>query len=311
MMIGFGCSLQLNRFGKHMKQPKGIIIGFLSQFVIMPFLCWFLTEHGNLEDHLNVALILIGCCPGGAGSNMICYIFQMDIELSVAMTTCSSIAAIGLMPLNCYIYLEWMKNISFEFDWIGLIVSCLVVVFGTLFGMLINLKFSRYACKLEKLGIISMVGIGLGTFINNSMSDVQLWNYKPSYIYLLTAAPFVLGFIIGFIISFATKLNKASCIAVATETGLQNSVLAVAVISLTFKYVLVFRSLFHARIVHVRICLFFFFFSFCLIQMTHTQTKKQKNKEMKSYVKKQQDYQYYTVHFLWYLEHYFHLYFFI
>ena len=157
-MIGFGCSLKLNKFIEHVKKPKGIIIGFCCQYLIMPFISWLVSKLLELDDHLAVALIVVGCCPGGAISNILCYSLQMDIELSIAMTSASSIAAIGMMPLNCYFYLKAVNDIDFEFDWAGLIISCLVVVFGIIFGLYLNWKYTRYSFKIEKLARISMLG---------------------------------------------------------------------------------------------------------------------------------------------------------
>ena len=241
MMVGFGCSLDVEKFKEHIKKPKGIIIGFLSQYLIMPFICWCLTVVGDLEDHYSVALILIGCCPGGALSNMVCYIFRMDIELSIAMTTCSSIAAIAMMPLNTYIYVKVVNDVSFVFDWWGLIISCLVVVCGTITGLMINVKFVEYTLKFERLARIMMVIIIIGSFVNNSLSNVPLWRYKPSYIYAMIITPAIAGSFIGFTASYLLKLPKPSCIAVANETGFQNAVLAIAIITLTYKF----------RIIHV------------------------------------------------------------
>ena len=236
LMTGFGCSLHFDKFKQHIKKPKGIIIGFLSQYLLMPFICWFLTEISGLDDHLQVALILIGCCPGGAISNIICYIFRMDIELSIAMTTCSSTAAIVMMPLNTYLYVEVVSDVEFEFDWSGLVISCLVVVFGTLFGLIINVNFYQYSIRFERFGMIAAISIGIGTLLNNMQSDVPLWNYNPAYIYVIIFAPIVIGYCFGFTLTRCLKLDKASTIAVSNETGLQNTVLAIAIITLTYKF---------------------------------------------------------------------------
>ena len=236
MMVGFGCSLHLDKFQEHIKKPKGIAIGFLSQFLVMPFVCYSLAEISKLDAHLQVALILIGCCPGGALSNMCCYIFRMDIELSVAMTTCSSLAAIFMMPLNTFIYIKVVDNTKFTFDWIGLIVSCLVVVFGTLFGLFLNYKYYQHSLKVEKVGRITMIIIIIGSFVSNATSGVPLWKYEPRYIYAIILAPAAIGGLLGLSASLILRLPKPSCIAVANETGFQNVVLAMAIITLTYKF---------------------------------------------------------------------------
>ena len=237
MMIGFGCSLEIDKFRDHIKKPKGIILGFLLQYLIMPCTCFFLSKF--LEpygDHYAVALILIGCCPGGGMSNMISYILRMDIELSIAMTTCSSIGAIIMMPLNTYIYVRLLNNVSFVFDWTGLIVSCLTVVLGTLTGLLVNVKFYKYSLWLEKLAVLCMLVLIAGAFIGNGNSNTPIWEYNWIF-YVVLWLPPIIGGMIGFLVSLMVKLpKKSSSVAVHNETGLQNGVLALAIILLTYKF---------------------------------------------------------------------------
>jgi predicted Na+-dependent transporter len=41
----------------------------------------------ELSNIHRIALVLLGCCPGGAMSNILCFLSRADIDLSVAMTT--------------------------------------------------------------------------------------------------------------------------------------------------------------------------------------------------------------------------------
>ncbi len=42
-----------------------------------------------------LGLFVLGCCPGGTGSNFWCILLGGDINLSITMTFISTIAALG------------------------------------------------------------------------------------------------------------------------------------------------------------------------------------------------------------------------
>ena len=106
VMLGLGASLEIKEFLLKLKKPTGIILGAILQFLFMPSCCYLLTQIFQIDGILSVGIILIGCCPGGALSNIVCYLFMQDITLSIAMTTFSSLLALAFVPLNLYIYLE-------------------------------------------------------------------------------------------------------------------------------------------------------------------------------------------------------------
>ena len=105
-MLGLGASLEIKEFLLKLRKPTGIILGAILQLIFMPSMCYSLTQIFHIDGNLSVGIILIGCCPGGALSNIVCYIFMQDITLSMAMTTFSSLLALAFVPLNLYIYLE-------------------------------------------------------------------------------------------------------------------------------------------------------------------------------------------------------------
>jgi len=45
-----------------------------------------------------LGLFVLGCSPGGTGSNFWCILLKGDINLSITMTFISTVAALGMMP---------------------------------------------------------------------------------------------------------------------------------------------------------------------------------------------------------------------
>ncbi|PKC53282.1 SBF-domain-containing protein, partial [Rhizophagus irregularis] len=63
VMFGMGMTLKLNDFKLVVKYPKGVILGVLAQFIIMPLLAFGLAVAFQLPPELAVGVILVGCCP--------------------------------------------------------------------------------------------------------------------------------------------------------------------------------------------------------------------------------------------------------
>ncbi|CAM1310932.1 Uncharacterised protein g5559 [Pycnogonum litorale] len=99
-----GCLTKPHIILYHIRRPVGISIGVASQFIIMP-LCAFSIAHAmKLPALESISLLVLSSTPGGAISNMFAYWARGDINLSIAMTSASTCLALGMMPLNLYLY---------------------------------------------------------------------------------------------------------------------------------------------------------------------------------------------------------------
>jgi predicted Na+-dependent transporter len=106
LMLGLGVTVDLPHFKQHFQTPKGILIGLFSQFAAMPAIAYCISYLYDLQPLHKVALVMTGCCPGGAMSNILCFFARADLDLSIAMTTASSIGSVVLMPMNIFIYVQ-------------------------------------------------------------------------------------------------------------------------------------------------------------------------------------------------------------
>ena len=104
IMFGMGSSLTAENFKYVARNPVGILIGFASQFGVMPALAWFLATILNFPPAIALALVLVGCLPAGTTSNLFAYFSRGDVALSISMTTCSTIAATFMMPILLGVY---------------------------------------------------------------------------------------------------------------------------------------------------------------------------------------------------------------
>jgi len=177
-----------------------------------------------------------GCCPGGALSNVLCYVFKADITLSIAMTTCSSLVSVGMLPLNCFIYIKLAGKVSLNYDWFGMIITTVIVILGTLSGLFISTKYPQYSHRMERFARVNMWIIIIGTIAVNNLSGGGLFRKTyPGAVYVVSILPSIFGCAYAIGVTTLLGLPKPARLAVAVECGLQNQILALSILTLTIK----------------------------------------------------------------------------
>ena len=142
VMFGMGLTIKPDDFVIVFKQPKNVIIGCLSQFTIMPLLAFVLGKLFKIDDALLVGLVLVGTCPGGTSSNVMSFLAQGDVALSVGMTSVSTILAPILTPAITYLLLRTTVDID-AFSMFFSIIQVVIVPIGL--GFIVNkLFYKRY-----------------------------------------------------------------------------------------------------------------------------------------------------------------------
>ena len=220
IMLGMGLTLSWNDFALVAKTPSWVVLGMLLQFTVMPLLGWGLGILFQLPPFFAVGLILVACCPGGTASNVIAFLANANVALSVAMTTCSTFGAILLTPFLT----ASLSGSYLDVDAWGLFYSTLkVVLVPVALGVLLNQYSNRLtqrilpyapatAVVLIVLIVASIIGQGKEIILSSGLNLIAA-------ILLLHFFGFVLGFFLSKIILKNTAVSKT----IAIEVGMQNS----------------------------------------------------------------------------------------
>ena len=220
IMLGMGLTLSWNDFALVAKTPSWVVLGILLQFTVMPLLGWGLGILFQLPPFFAVGLILVACCPGGTASNVIAFLANANVALSVAMTTCSTFGAILLTPFLT----ASLSGSYLDVDAWGLFYSTLkVVLVPVALGVLLNQYANRLtqrilpyapatAVVLIVLIVASIIGQGKEIILSSGLNLIAA-------ILLLHFFGFVLGYFLSKIILKNTAVSKT----IAIEVGMQNS----------------------------------------------------------------------------------------
>lgn len=231
IMFGMGMTLRIEDFKEIFRRPKEIFIGVAAQFLIMPLLAYFLALIFNLPPELAAGVILVGTCPGGTASNVMTYLAQGDLALSVSMTMTTTLLA----PIVTPFLTLWLAGAWIDISLSAMMISILQIVIAPIFlGIIINHFFRDFVRKITILlptvsiiAILLIVGGVVG--VNSSkILDVGL------ILMLVVMLHNVCGYALGFAVAKAFNMNIAKAKAISIEVGMQNSGLAVSLAMLHF-----------------------------------------------------------------------------
>ncbi len=232
VMLGMGITLNINDFKKLAPLKNLILIGLALQFTIMPFSAWIISLGYGLSLPLLTGMLLVGTCPGGTASNVICYLANGNVALSLALTSCSTLFAIVATPFLTWLYL----GESVEVPITSMILTMLkVIVVPVSLGMLINYFLGRkLEAALKIFPSISILSICLIIAIIIALNQLRL----QSIAFIVIAAVVLhntIGLLAGYIFSKLLGYSNKIARTMAIEVGMQNSGLAVALASQYFQ----------------------------------------------------------------------------
>lgn len=232
VMLGMGLTLTFKDFAEVTKNPKSVIIGVISQFVVMPSVAYGLAKVFNLPPDLAIGVILVGCCPGGTSSNVMTYLARGNTALSVACTTISTLLAPVLTPAIFYLFASQWLEINATAMFISVLQMVLLPIFvGVVIRTIFKQKVEQFS---QTMPLISVIAIVLIVTAVVSVSRDRIIE-SGLLIFAVVALHNGLGYLIGYLASRLFKLPIADSKAVAIEVGMQNSGLGAALAALHFK----------------------------------------------------------------------------
>src|SRR5688572_17225082 len=99
VMFGMGIQMKLKDFSGLAQTGKGVAIGLLCHFSIMPLMGLLLTKIFHFDAEIAAGIILIGSCSSGLASNVMVYLAKANLVLSVIVTAMATLVAPLLTPL--------------------------------------------------------------------------------------------------------------------------------------------------------------------------------------------------------------------
>ena len=225
VMFGMGTTLEPAAFRRVLERPRDLAVGTALQFGLMPFIAWSVARVLGLDADLAAGLILVGACPGGTASNVICYLARADVALSISLTTVSTLAAVIATPLLTQLYAGRIVEVQTA----AMIASIFkIVLVPVALGVTLNrVAGARLDPVRRVFPLVSTAAIVLIIAIIVAASRDRLAALSGAVV-AAVALHNGAGLAAGYASARVLGMDRARCRTLAIEVGMQNSGLGVA-----------------------------------------------------------------------------------
>ena len=178
VMFGMGIQMSLKDFTGLAQTGKGVAIGLLCHFSIMPLIGWALTRIFHFEPEIAAGVILIGSCSSGLASNVMVYIARANLVLSVIVTAMATMAAPFLTPLLIKLLAGTLVKIDFVNMMMEIIKIVIVPIFAALLHDFLKTASAKGRQTVVVLFIIALLWLGFVLFggwrlLEESIASIQ------------------------------------------------------------------------------------------------------------------------------------------
>lgn len=223
IMFGMGTTMSYRDFLGIFKSPKGVFIGVLGQFILMPLIGFALAGLSSFPPEIAAGMILIGCVPGAVASNVIAYLAKANVALSITVTAATTLFAPFLTPIFMKVLAGSYLEIN-VLDMMWDIMKMVILPIGL--ALMFNEFLGKSAKALEKImPLVSMFGIAFIIIIVTAMGRDSLLAVGPVLL-LFVFAHNVLGYSSGYWLARIFKMDERDCRTIAITVGMQNGGMA-------------------------------------------------------------------------------------
>jgi len=243
IMFGVALGIKTKNFVDVFRKPGSVVVGFLSQFVLLPALTFLVVVafRDYITPTVGLGMILVAACPGGNISNFMTSLSKGNAALSVSLTAIATMVAVVLTPLNFAVYGNWFTKIlaadaaslvrPLEIDPVEMFKAVLILLgIPLILGMSFNYKFPLTTGKLIKPMQILSIMLFLGMVFILFRKNYDFFLQYIKFIFIIVLIHNSLAFLTGFSIATLTRRSKADRRAITIETGIQNSGLALVLL---------------------------------------------------------------------------------
>jgi len=167
VMFAIALDLKLSDFRALAKAPKPLLVGMLSQFIVLPALTFGLLLIFRPQPSIALGLILVAACPGGNISNFITHRAGGNVALSVSMTAIATFAALIMTPANIALWGNLYAPTrgilqSIEIDPVSMAITVgFMLLLPLLVGIALNSFRPEIAARIRK----PMQWLSMGIFV--------------------------------------------------------------------------------------------------------------------------------------------------
>ncbi|XP_011303911.1 P3 protein [Fopius arisanus] len=237
LYINFGCAMDWSVCRETLSRPIGPLIGGVCQFLLMPLLAFGIGRVLFPDNpEMQIGIFFTGISPSGGASNIWTVLLEGNLNLSIAMTSLSTLASFATMPFWIFTlgkYIFDSGNLVVPYKRIAYIAVGLVLPLGV--GYFIQKKFPRLSSVMVR--IMKPFSVVLILFIVTFAIFTNLYLFELFSFQIVLSGMGLpwLGFICGWLAMMICRQPRADVRAIAIETGIQNTGIAIFLLRFSLK----------------------------------------------------------------------------
>ncbi len=229
IMFGIALDIKIVDFKRLLKNPKIVLVGLLSQFILLPFLTFIAICIIKPYPSFALGMMLVAACPGGNVSNFFSKMANGNAALSVSLTAFATLISLLMTPFNLQFWGSLyeptnliLKSVSLNpFELFKLVL--LILGIPIILGMTVNHFHPVMAKKINKILRPFSIIFFLLLIIIALYDNADIFKNYILLVLFLVVFHNVFAFFIGYFTAKSFKLNNKDCKTISMETGIQNS----------------------------------------------------------------------------------------
>jgi BASS family bile acid:Na+ symporter len=229
IMVGLGLSLTPADFKRIVDYPKAVLIGLITQMLLLPAICLLIADFFQLEPALAVGLMLLAAAPGGPSANLYSHMAGGDVALNVSLTALNSVLSIfsiaWIVNLSLAYFMQAEAYVPMQFQ--KVLEVCVMIITPICLGMWIRHRYATFAQRMEgKVKLISGVFLGL-LIVLAGLKEIDHLMHDIRSVGGAALAFNLACLLVGYFLPRLFRLPPKQAVAISMEVGIHNGSLAI------------------------------------------------------------------------------------
>lgn len=162
VMFGMGTQMRLDDFKGVARAPRGVLVGIVCHFSVMPLVGFALTKLFHFPPEIAAGVILIGSCSSGLASNVMAYLAGANLVLSVTVTAITTLVAPFMTPL----LMKWLAGTLVEVKFVAMMMEIIRIVIVPIGAALLHDYLTRASPRgIRVVRSIATLAVGWLSFL--------------------------------------------------------------------------------------------------------------------------------------------------
>ncbi|WP_207535166.1 bile acid:sodium symporter family protein [Desertivirga arenae] len=210
VMFGMGIQMSLRDFTGLASTGKGVLIGLICHFSIMPLMGLLLTKVFHFDTEIAAGIILIGSCSSGLASNVMVYIARANLVLSVTVTAMATMVAPFMTPLLMKLLAGTLIKIEFVSMMMEIVKIVIVPIGAALIHDFLKTATAKDWQRIKLIAALSAVwlfvlALGLWSWLAAATSTEFMHSVE---IFSFFCGAFITGVLYHLVTKRAIKLDS-------------------------------------------------------------------------------------------------------